>query len=190
MKADFTLEKIPQTQEEKDNYIIGFTITQKIVDRDREVLDPSTMGLKQFAATGSLTLWHAHYDFPIGHPVRIFAADSRIQSWFKFDVGESDDDRQRAKTAYNKVLSGSLVNGSLEALGTPKTIGEIIDNGGDDWYVEYRYLELTQFSLVVTPSNKKAVTMTTNRERCTIIDTRGEEERKSFERFKEELSTV
>ena len=67
------IEKIPQTTEEIEQSILGFTVTVSKIDRDNEVLDPATMDVNPFAQTGSLTLFHSHSDFPIGYPVRITA---------------------------------------------------------------------------------------------------------------------
>ena len=182
------LEKVPQTDEEQEQGILGFVVTVAKVDRDRELLDPKTMDVTPFATTGSLTLFHSHSEFPIGYPVRIMAEDDRIRTWIKFDLGDADDIEKRAQTAYNKVLHGSLVTASLEALSTPKTIGEVVEDGPDDWHVEYKYLALTGLTLCITPANDSAAAINTNRMRCTIDDAR--QKSVEFSDFTKQIDTV
>lgn len=174
---------IPQTDEEKENYIIGFTMMTDEVDYEGEVYDPKTVNVDTFAASGSLTIFHSQTSFPIGRPVKVSATDKSVRAWFQFDVGENDDISKTAKTAYNKVLSGSLTKGSVETIPTERTIVDVIEDESDNnrrFYAVYKYLELTNFSLVINPANKSAIALNTNRERCEVNDLRYNKEYSDF----------
>lgn len=186
IKQVTTLQTMPQTEDDRENYILGFVASVNEVDRTREVLDLSTMDVGAFARAGSFTLFHEHQRYPIGVPVRLTIDDNKLKVWVKFDVGKADDDTRSAEISYNKVLSGSLINVSVEVRDTPQTIGEIIEEENDLLYVVYKNTELLQLSLVVTPANAFSSAINTNRPRCQITDMRGQ----SYDDLQEQLSTI
>ena len=188
LQKTIPFSKAPQTEEEKRDNIITFIITTGVLDRDFEIYETKSMDITPFAETGSVTLFHLHNKFPIGVPVKITATENEIRCSVKFDVGEADDAERTAEVAYNKVLSGSLINCSVEVFPTPNTIVDIIEEpvGERPYYLVYRNLALSAFSLVITPANPDARAVNTNRPRCEVVDLR----RNDYEQIERDLQEL
>jgi HK97 family phage prohead protease len=131
---------------------IVHTITEKIVDRDGDVIEPRGARLDNFLKNPVVLFGHDSWAFPVGKNLALDVHDQNITALTQF-AGDAQAHPQ-AETAYRLARDGFLKAWSIGFMPITWSEDKALPSQDGWWFKEW---ELYEYSLVPIPSNPEAL---------------------------------
>jgi len=149
------VRKICYVDKEKANDypdgVLPFVLTERVVDRDSEVIEPAGAKVQNFLKNPVFLWVHDLRSLPIGRiiPETLKITPQRVTADVKFDM-----DDPFARLVYHKYKNGFLNAGSIRFLPISYSDRPVLDGQRGRTYKEW---ELLEFSAVPVPANPNAL---------------------------------